>query len=537
MWDDGSSEIVSASLFYRTKGTPFDNCNFVITNQFRSMNTKHIIVTVLISAVTALTSVFLYSKFSKNSQSLSQTQAQLPVNYAGLFDGGGTPGPVDFETAATASIPAVVHIKTKTNPTQTSNQQRRRTSPFGDLFGDDFFDDFFGGRGQNVPQMASGSGVFVSADGYIVTNNHVVDGADEVTVTLNNKKQYKAKVVATDLNTDLAVIKVDGSNFPYLVFGNSDEVKVGQWVLAIGYPLSLETTVTAGIVSAKYRFLGINQRKAGQNANVVESFIQTDAAVNQGNSGGALVNTRGELIGINSAIASPTGSYAGYSYAIPVNIVKKVVDDLIKFGTVQRAFLGIRPEANGDEGTDSQIKEGDGVVVGEVLNSSAAQEAGLKKGDKIIKLDDKAVSTWTELTGTVASYRPGQKITVTYVRNGKESTAQLTLKNSSGNTDIVKTSVLDKLGAEFATLDSKKAKEYGIEGGVVIKNLTDGIIADQTVIKKGFIIIRAGGKSIKTIDDLKSVIEGSGNSIILEGIYPGYEGVYTYAINDLRNEP
>lgn len=503
------------------------------------MKAKHILVMILVSAVTALTSVFLYAKItgSKN-QSVISSQSQLPVNYAGLFDGGGQPsGPVDFEGASATAIPAVVHIKTKTNPVQTNNQQKKRSSPFSDLFGDDFFDDFFGGRGQNIPQMASGSGVFISNDGYIVTNNHVVEGADELTVTLSNKKQYKAKLIATDANTDLAVIKVDATNTPYLLFGNSDEVKVGQWVLAVGYPLTLETTVTAGIVSAKYRYLGVNQRKAKPGSNTVESFIQTDAAVNQGNSGGALINTSGQLIGINAAIASPTGSYAGYSYAIPVNIVKKVVDDLIKYGTVQRAFLGIRPEANGDDGTDSQIKEGDGVVIGEILGKSAAEEGGLKKGDKIIKLDNKSVSTWTELTGTVASYRPGQKITVTYVRNGKEATTTLTLKNSAGNTEIVKTSSLDRLGAEFETLNTAKAKEYGIDGGVVIKTLSDGLIADQTTMKKGFIIIRAGGKTIKSVDDLTKAIDGAGNSILIEGIYPGYEGVYQYAINDLRNEP
>jgi len=501
------------------------------------MKAKHIFLMVIVSAVTALTSVFLYSKYLNKYDSVNQSQGQLPVNYAGLFDGGGsgTPGPVDFESAAASTTPAVVHIKTKTNPTQTNNQQKKR-SPFGDIFGDDIFDDFFGGPNSNRPQMASGSGVFISSDGYIVTNNHVVDGADEVTVTMSNKKQYKAKVVATDANTDLAVVKIEGSGFPYLIYGNSDEVKVGQWVLAVGYPLTLETTVTAGIVSAKFRFLGINQRKAGRNANIVESFIQTDAAVNQGNSGGALVNTNGQLIGINSAIASPTGSYAGYSYAIPVNIVKKVVDDLIKFGTVQRAFLGIRPEANGDEGTDSNIKEGDGVVVGEVMSNSAAEEANIKKGDKIIKLDNKSVSTWSELTGTVASYRPGQKIAVTYIRGGKENTVNLILKNSSGNTDIIKTSALDKLGAEFESLSATKAKEYGVAGGVMIKSLSDGLLADQTTIKKGFIIVRAGNKDIKNVDELKKAIESAGNSIIIEGIYPGYEGVYTYAINDLKNE-
>ena len=500
------------------------------------MKTRQILTIIGISAITSLLSVWLYATYWAPRTSLGLQQAQLPVNYAGLFDSGhsGTPGAVDFEPASAAAIPAVVHIKTKTNPIQTNS---RRRSPFSDFFGEDFFNDFFGDRMQTLPQMASGSGVFISADGYIITNNHVVDQADEVTVTLHNKKQYKAKVVATDANTDLAVLKVDGTSFPYLVYGNSDEVRIGQWVLAVGYPLTLETTVTAGIISAKYRYLGVNQRKAKPGANTVESFLQTDAAVNQGNSGGALINTNGQLIGINSAIASPTGAYAGYSYAIPVNIVKKVVDDLIKFGTVQRAYLGIRPAANGDEDTDSQIKEGDGVEIGEVLDKSAAAEGGLKKGDKIIKLDNKPVSTWTQLTGTIASYRPGQKVNVTFLRDGKERNIVLTLRNSAGNTDIIKSSATDKLGVELGNVDMKKVKDYGLDGGVEIKAINEGLVADQTTIKKGFIIIRANNKTIKNLDEFNKAMENAGNSIILEGIYPGYEGVYQYAINDLRTEP
>jgi Do/DeqQ family serine protease len=501
------------------------------------MKTKHIFLMIAVSAVTSISAVVIYAKFAAPRNVSTFSSNQLPANYAGFFDKSpGGSGPVDFEQASSAAIPAVVHIKAKTKPVQVNNQQNRR-NPFSDFFGDDFFDDFWGFRGQNQPQTASGSGVFISDDGYIVTNNHVIEGADEVTITLNNKKQYKAKVIASDPNTDLAVIKVDGTGFPFLVYGNSDEVRVGQWVLAVGYPLTLETTVTAGIISAKYRYLGVNQRKAKPGSNTVESFLQTDAAVNQGNSGGALINTSGQLIGINSAIASPTGSYAGYSYAIPVNIVKKVVEDLIKFGTVQRAFLGIRPAANGDDNTDSDIKEGDGVEIGEILPNSAAQQGGLKKGDKIIKLDNKIVTTWTELTGTVASYAPGQKVNVTFIRNGKEQTTSLTLKNSAGNTDIVKSGVMDKLGIELATLDKKTATDYGVEGGVEIKSVSDGLVSDQTTIKKGFIIIRAGNKVVKNKEEFIAVMESAGNSIIIEGIYPGYEGIYQYAINDLRNEP
>ncbi|MFZ9719052.1 MAG: PDZ domain-containing protein, partial [Chitinophagaceae bacterium] len=267
---------------------------------------------------------------------------------------------------------------------------------------------------------------------------------------------------------------------------------------------------------------------------VIESFLQTDAAVNQGNSGGALVNTAGQLIGINSAIASPTGAYAGYSYAIPVNIVKKVVEDLMKFGSVQRAYLGIRPYINNSDETDSGIKEGDGVTVGEVMANSAAEAGKLKKGDKIIKLNNKVVNTWNELTGTIASFRPGEKINITFLRDGKENAITVTLKNSAGNTDVVKTSVVDKLGATFETIDKKKAGEYGLEGGVEIKSIGEGLLNEQTTIKKGFIIIRAGGKTVRNVDELTEALEESGNSIMVEGIYPGYDGVYAYGINELR---
>lgn len=305
------------------------------------MKLKSILLVVVISAATAILSVWGYATYmSAHTQPSIQQDGKLPVNYAGFFDKNNVPGgPVDFTAASTTATPAVVHIKTRTKEKRVSNNLPKSRNPFSDLFGDDDpFSDFFGGPRMNIipEQRASGSGVFISNDGYIVTNNHVVEDADEVTVTTANRKTYKATVVATDKNTDLAVIKVEGSNFPYLVYGNSDDVKLGQWVLAIGYPLNLDVTVTAGIISAKARSIGINKGDRP-----IESFIQTDAAVNPGNSGGALINTNGELIGINSAIASPTGSYAGYSYAIPVNIVKKIVSDLMKYGTVQRAYMGI----------------------------------------------------------------------------------------------------------------------------------------------------------------------------------------------------
>jgi len=298
------------------------------------MNLKNVAAIIGISAITTVASMWAYGKISSSNSSF-ETDGKLPANYANFFNGSAPATTVDFTPAANAASPAVVHIKTKTNAKKVETNQRRQRNPFSDFFGDeDMFGDFFGGPRMQPEQRASGSGVLITADGYIVTNNHVVNGADEINVTLTNKKTYKAKVIGVDASSDIAVIKIEASGLPYLVYGNSDEIKLGQWVLAIGYPLNLDVTITAGIISAKNRSIDINSRQSDK---PVESFLQTDAAVNQGNSGGALVNTSGELVGINSAISSPTGSYAGYAYAIPVNIVKKVVTDIVKYGTVQRA--------------------------------------------------------------------------------------------------------------------------------------------------------------------------------------------------------
>src|ERR1700733_15005005 len=332
------------------------------------MRAKQVVAVILISASTAIATMWGYNHFAGGrTYYYSQDSGKIPSNYAKFFEGGQkNGGPADFVDAASAAIPATVHIKTKTVRTVSNNLPKH--NPFSDLFGIDPDDLFGGGNGmRSIPEMASGSGVIISEDGYIVTNNHVVDGADELTVTLSNRKSFKAKVVGTDPSSDLAVIKIDAKGLPFLLYGNSDEAKIGQWVLAVGYPLNLETTVTAGIISAKGRSLGLN--KGTRTSSPVESFLQTDAAVNQGNSGGALINTNGQLIGINSAIASPTGFYSGYSYAIPVNIVRKVVDDLIKYGTVQRAFLGVAyapDDMPDDERVKEGIKDGDGVFVTDI---------------------------------------------------------------------------------------------------------------------------------------------------------------------------
>lgn len=509
------------------------------------MKLKQIFVTVAISAVTAFAVMWGYGTYLKSSNTYAGQQSGImPANYkyAGFFDGNSTPpgAGVDFTAPAEAATPAVVHIKTKTNAKQVNNSlpKRQPNNPFSDLFDDDMFNQLFGGRGRNIipEQRASGSGVIISEDGYIVTNNHVVENADEVDVTLSNKKTYKAKVVGTDPAYDLAVIKVEAAGLPFLLYGNSDDVKIGQWVLAIGYPLNLETTVTAGIVSAKARSLGLNKDKSGDTRSGVESFIQTDAAVNMGNSGGALINTDGRLIGINSAIASPTGYYSGYSYAIPVNIVKKVIDDLIKFGTVQRGYLGVSyvnaSDLSDDEKTRQSIPvSAEGIYITDVPKDGGAYEAGIRKGDIIKKLNGADINNGGEMQGIISRQKPGDKLPVTYIRNGKESTALVTLKNKVGNYDIVKAdAMVEALGAEFITLDTRKAKEFGVPGGVIVKKINEGALNDQTRMKDGFIILKINDKDIKSVEEMKTAV-GSNKSITISGFYPGYDGVYEYPIS------
>lgn len=502
------------------------------------MKLKNVLAIVAISAATAFLSVWAFSRYQQYKYAGIQEPGKLPVNYAGFFSGNNTASDnsFDFTQACATATPAVVHIKTRTKAKQASNNLPKRNDPLSDFFGDNMFGDLFGGMGpQIIPeQRASGSGVIISEDGYIVTNNHVVDGADEINVTLPNSKTYKATVVGTDPSSDIAVLKIDAKGLPYLVYGNSDEAKLGQWVLAIGYPLTLDVTVTAGIISAKARNIGINSR---QSSAPIESFIQTDAAVNPGNSGGALINTRGELIGINSAIASPTGSYAGYSYAIPVNIVKKVVNDIIKYGTVQRAFLGISYPREGltDEQKKAEgIKDvGNGIYVMDVPAGGAAAEAGIKKGDIITSINGVNVTTGPEMVEQIARYKPGDKVILGYIRNGEQKTVPVILKNKAGNTNVVKvTSVMDRLGAELVNIDKKTATANNLNGGVLVKKIQAGSAIQKSRIQEGFIITAVNGIEVNTIDDLKAALSSSSNSgtVRFDGIYPGYGDTYSYPV-------
>jgi len=492
------------------------------------MKLKQIMLIVAISALSAVASVAVYNRVATPGKTayLQAGDTKLPVNYAGFFGNDkGTGDPIDFTKAASTAVPAVVHIKTKIPAKKVSNQLPRNN---GNNM-DDMLDRMFNFGPQIQPeQRASGSGVIISEDGYIVTNNHVVsdggDGiADEITVTMSNKKTYKAKVIGRDASSDIAVLKIDGNNFPFLLYGNSDNVRLGQWVLAIGYPLTLETTVTAGIVSAKGRNIGINER---QSKTPIESFIQTDAAVNQGNSGGALITTDGQLIGINSAIYAPTGTYAGYSFAIPVNLVKKIVNDLIKFGDVKRPYLGV-------SGADDKIDAGDGAYVGNVAKDGAAASIGLKPGDVITKVNDVPIYSWTELQATISSYNAGDRVNIGYRRDSKDYSGFATLSSKTGTYDQIATSsVGDKLGADLSTLDKKDASKYDVEGGVVVNKIKAGGLFSKTRMENGFVITSVNGTEISSIEELSAAVRSlKGETIQLEGFYPGYTGTYRYPMN------
>ena len=442
--------------------------------------------------------------------------------------------PVDLTYAAEKSLPSVVHIlSTKNSKVQTVEVQ---SDPFSDFFSDPF--GFFGNPNQGnggrqkrsvrtPKQQGSGSGVIISADGYIVTNNHVVADADELTVTLNDNKEYSARIIGTDKTTDLALIKIEGKNLPAITIANSEDIKVGEWVLAVGNPFNLTNTVTAGIVSAKGRSLYQNG---------VESFIQTDAAINPGNSGGALVNTRGELIGINAMLYSQTGSFSGYGFAIPTSIMNKVVDDLKKYGTVQRAVIGIQGsdvknyvDAQKDQGKDVDLGTMEGIYVAKVIEESAAEEAGLKEGDVITAIDGKEVNKMADLQECLAKKRPGDKVSISYLRDKKKATKTVTLKNEQGNTQVVKKADLDVLGGNFRTITDAQKQQFNIGYGLEVIKVNAGKLKNAG-ITKGFIIQRVNDSAIKTIDDLQNVVKEASTSkdpvLYIQGVYPTGKKAY-----------
>ncbi|SHE88139.1 trypsin-like peptidase domain-containing protein [Flavisolibacter ginsengisoli] len=502
------------------------------------MKFKQVLLIVAISAGSAVGSVALYNKYL-NTENITVGSAEkgLPANYAGFFDGkpGAPAEGLDFVKAANSAVPAVVHIKTKIPAKKVSNNLPRNRNF------DDFFDQFFGeGFGPNIipEQRASGSGVIISEDGYIVTNNHVISDqgggiAAEINVTLSNRKTYKARVIGRDPSSDLAVLKIDASKLPFMVYGNSDNIQLGQWVLAIGYPLTLDATVTAGIVSATGRSIGINSRQTQKGDTPVESFIQTDAAVNQGNSGGALINTNGELIGINSAILAPSGTYAGYSFAIPVNIIKKIVNDIIQYGDVQRGYLGVSYYPT-DDVSDEQLKSlgiptnVEGVYVSSVSSDGGASAAGIRKGDVITKVNNNRVVSGLQMSAQIAGFHPGDKVPVTYIRGGKEFTVTVALKKKS---DVVSANISTRLKADLSTLSSDKASKYGIDGGVVINKIYEDSPFGRARIQPGFIITSVAGQQVTSLEDLTDLLSNIAGTVKVEGVYPGNDMPYSYPVN------
>lgn len=462
--------------------------------------------------VLVLLVVWSLSNNNENKKRVSNTaQTEIGTNNSGLPvvpAGYLPPQDADFTTAAEKSVNAVVHIKTEVNV---------RSSSYENFFGP--FRDYFGNPYQNNTYVAFGSGVIISSDGYIVTNNHVVENAEKVSVTFNNRTEMVAKIIGTDPSTDLALIKVDAEDLTYLSYGNSDQVKVGEWVLAVGNPFNLTSTVTAGIVSAKARNINILGAQSS-----IESFLQTDAVVNRGNSGGALVNTRGDLVGINAAIASHTGVYEGYSFAIPANIVKKVVNDMMEYGEVQRGYIGVQiSNIDAEVADELGLDQVAGVYVAGVVEDGGAADAGIQEGDVILSVNDINTNSLSELIGTVAQHSPGETVKLKVNRSNETYQFDVVLKNQEGSTDIIKSEDAfydELLGANLQKASKKDLDKLGIPGGVKITKIDDGILK-RGGLKQGFIILEINGQEVNSKNSFDNALHANEqNSIQLKGLYP-----------------
>lgn len=490
-------------------------------------------IVVSVSVATSLATNYLTNKHQASAfESVDNQEASAYSRFASATKALDT----DFTVAADLSVHAVVHVKTMG---QVSQQQP--------MLNDPLFEFFFGPQQQqqqrntpkqNVP-LGMGSGVIISNDGYIVTNNHVIKDANDIEVTLNDKRSFKAKLIGTDPSTDIALLKIDATNLPTVIFGNSDDLKVGEWVLAVGNPFNLTSTVTAGIVSAKARNIGIigeNNNSEDSGNMSIESFIQTDAAINPGNSGGALVNTRGELIGINTAIASQTGQYAGYGFAVPSSIVKKVVTDLREHGTVQRALLGVQiRDLDTDIAKEKGIKTLQGALVNEVVSDGAAEKAGIKTNDVINEVNGVKVKSVAELQEQIGRYRPGDKVTIGLVRDNKQIALNANLKNAEGNTNIVNSGSYDSnLGATLKPVDTKIKRALGIDYGLEVQSVKSGKLASAGV-KQGFIILKINNNPMSNTKDFQNVyneaVKSSDKKLYIAGVYPMTGKVAYYEVN------
>ena len=498
-------------------------------------NFKQVLTIILVAILSATVALFGYDYMQKRnasskqsnqaireySDNFSQEFNQNNVRLANLTTSEGYP---DFTEAAKKTIHGVVHVKTTKTP---SRRRQQYIDPFEFFFG-------FGNRemGPPQPQVGFGSGVIISKDGYIITNNHVVAGASEVSVTLNNNKEYIATVIGADPETDIALIKIEGNDFDYVSFGNSDELQVGEWVLAVGNPFNLTSTVTAGIVSAKNRANIIGETKS------LQSFIQVDAAVNPGNSGGALVNTRGELVGINTAIYSQTGNFAGYAFAIPISIAGKIASDLKEYGTVQRAVMGVLSPnieyiKQNDPDKYEELRDIEGVLIDDFSDRSPSKAAGIKEGDIIKSINNAPIKNFNELQTQIGRYRPGDRVKVVVERNGKAMNFTVELQNAQGSTDIVKTvNGMDMLGATFADINNDRKQKLGISSGVEVTAVeSDGKFRKEG-INKGFIILRINNIPVNSETDIAKIVQMTATSnsedkvILIAGFYPNSKTQY-----------
>lgn len=473
------------------------------------MKVKQIIVVAAVAILGGFTALSINSFFEKKEVVKTKIIEQVPI-YKTANSGDGV-AKVDFTYAAKRSLDAVVHVKVE------MTGRTRAQGYYGLMYGNPY---------QDYKMQASGSGVIISSDGYIVTNNHVIKDADKIDVILNDKRSYTAKLIGRDPATDIALLKITAKDLPTISYGDSEKIKVGEWVLAVGNPFNLTSTVTAGIVSAKGRSL-----KMLQENNSIESFIQTDAAVNPGNSGGALVNLAGELVGINTAIASKTGSYTGYSFAVPVSIVKKVVADLKEFGKVQRALLGVSiRDMDANLAEKLGIDKPEGVYIAGINKGGAAEVAGIETGDIILKVNDVAVNKVSELQEQIGKHRPGDKVKITVNRDGSNEEFEVTLRNSLGTTEFVNKEVVDVLGASFEKVSKKELRRLRISNGVKVVELGAGKLLSSG-IQEGFIIVTINRQRVNSADDVRKIIKNSKRAIYVEGIYPdGSTAYYAFGL-------
>ena len=477
---------------------------------------KIILVSILTSLLTFAVVSFAFDKNNDEIQATIEKTDNTPINTFNTYPAGSNAALPNFREAADNTVHAVVHILTEST---------RKSSSYDDFFS---LEDLFGAPRERIFK-ATGSGVIISSDGYIVTNNHVVENADKVSITLNDKRTYDAHVVGTDPSTDLALIKVEAEDLPYLQFGNSDAIQIGDWVLAVGNPFNLTSTVTAGIVSAKARNINILGARAA-----IESFIQTDAVVNRGNSGGALVDVNGKLIGINAAIASGTGYYTGYSFAIPAAIAKKVVKDLKDYGQVQRAFIGVRIQDIDDKlAKKIDLEKIQGVYVAGVVEDGAADKAGIEVGDVIVEIGNHKVNSQSELLEKTGQYHPGDKVNVKALRDNKNKSFTVQLTNKNGGSSLLEASEstsLSSLGATFKAPEESTLKKLGLDHGVQIEDLEKGVLK-SVGIKEGFIITRVDRKGVSSAEDISTIIENKKGDILIEGTYPnGMKAYYGFVL-------